>query len=212
MATVSYRIEGGASVERTTFVSRPDRVLIQKLSTDRPGTLSFNVYSSSPHAASQARPVDARTWMLSGRVGFGPARFVAAIRVLVEGARAQVETTPTGLRITDADQAIMFVSAATSYVAPGDLSGAPETTALNHLDAASERTAASLRERHLADFAQRYPSSGTDTKDAFAAYLQAAASSNPDTAPFWALSWNERLDPVPTASTGASALLTVPPP
>ncbi|HEX2100385.1 MAG TPA: glycoside hydrolase family 95 protein, partial [Candidatus Synoicihabitans sp.] len=148
---VGYRTGDGARFSRRAFASHPDRVIVQRIQSDRAGAVAFTLRAASPHAAAQARPVDHQTWLLEGRVQFTGTRFASAVRVLVDGPTARVQTTETGIEVTGADAATVLIAAATSFVSYRDVSGAPNPAALNHLDAATPRDFHELEQRHVSD-------------------------------------------------------------
>ncbi|MBB6733266.1 glycosyl hydrolase family 95 catalytic domain-containing protein [Cohnella zeiphila] len=132
IARVSYRI-GSAEYVRETFVSYPDQVLVVRLAASRPGMLSFKAALSSP-LRSRLEAEDAAL-VLRGRcpenvapnyyatdepVQYGDEetskaiRFEARLRVRAD-AGAAVSYDADGLRVERATEAVLLLSAASSF-------------------------------------------------------------------------------------------------
>ncbi len=73
IATVSYKV-GDVTFKREVFASHPDRVIVVRITADKPGQISFTLRMDSPHTNSQTRAeVGARAKKSSPgvSVGFG---------------------------------------------------------------------------------------------------------------------------------------------
>ena len=170
IATVSYT-SGRNSFLREFFVSNPDRVAVIHLTGSSPGSLDVTVSSTSLLKVSTF--TDNSTLIMDGLVpvhaepnynnvpdpiqyddsGKGM-RFRMMARVA--GTDGQLESVSNGLRIYDASEAVILVSAATSYNGidkePG-LEGRDEKQiAGDIIDSAAGMTLKELRSRHSDDF------------------------------------------------------------
>jgi alpha-L-fucosidase 2 len=112
IARVTYRVDG-VRYTREVFASHPDRVIVVRLTVDRPGALTFSAWID--------RQQDARTEIvgsdrldlvgqLSGRDGLA---FRASARILREGGTQ--ETFPERIYVEGANAATIVVAAATSF-------------------------------------------------------------------------------------------------
>jgi alpha-L-fucosidase 2 len=121
IARVTYRVDG-VRYTREVFASHPDRVIVVRLTVDRPGALTFSTWID--------RQQDARTVIagndrldligqLSGRDGLA---FLASARILSEGGTQ--ETFPERIYVEGAHAATIVVAAGTSFRFG---SGAPAT-------------------------------------------------------------------------------------
>ena len=134
VATTTFRA-GGALHTREVFASFPDQVIVLRVSADRPGQASFTArLASRLRHATAAEGEDAIA--LRGRAPShvdpsylgetkepvrydeGPnaegMRFTAIVKAVVRGGTSR--TTPEGrLEVRGADEALVFVSAATSF-------------------------------------------------------------------------------------------------
>ena len=134
VATTTFRADGAVHT-REVFASFPDQVIVLRVSADRPGQVSFTArLGSKLRHATKAEGADAIA--LRGRAPShvdpsylgetkapvrydeGPdaegMRFTAIVKAAVRG--GTVRTTPEGrLEVKGADEAVLFVSAATSF-------------------------------------------------------------------------------------------------
>ena len=151
LATTEYRLDG-VGYRREVFASRPDDVIVVRLTADRPGALSFDAGFETPQAGDAA--VEDGDLILTGRNGSQfdiPAalRFETRVRILPRGGRAFGKDG--ALRVEGADEALILIAMATSHVGPKDVSGDPRArtlAALARLDADFDR----LKAHHLADY------------------------------------------------------------
>ena len=165
IAKVSYR-SGDAVITRETFVSWPDRVLVVRVSSDRPGRVSLGVQLRGPYmetnVAGPGRLVMDGTWKgpfsapatgmggLIARTEGNGLRYEAALAARLEGGRS--EAAGSTLNITNADAVTLVLAVATSFVNYHDISGDPAARCKQVLDAAADKDFATLLRRHVDDF------------------------------------------------------------
>jgi len=165
IAKVSYR-SGDAVITREAFVSWPDRVLVVRISSDRPGRVSFGAQFHGPYVETNvAKPgglVMDGTWKgpfsapASGMAGLiartegNGLRYEAALAARLEG--GQSEADGATLKITNADAVTLVMALATSFVNYHDISGDPAARCKQVLDAAVGKDFATLLRRHVDDF------------------------------------------------------------
>ena len=148
VARVTYRLDG-VRYTREVFASHPDRVIVVRLSVDRPGALTFGAWID--------RQQDARTEIvgtdrlnLIGDLGGGKGlSFLASARVIAEG--GQQETFPERILVSDANSATIIVAAGTSFK---DNNHASQVE--RDLTRAAAKTYAQLLETHRADHQRLY--------------------------------------------------------
>jgi len=173
VATTTFRAEGALHT-REVFASFPDQVIVLRVSADRPGQVSFTArLGSKLRHATKAEGADAIA--LRGRAPShvdpsylgetkapvrydeGPdaegMRFTAIVKATVRG--GTVRTTPEGrLEVKGADEAVLFVSAATGFNgfdrSPGREGRDADAAARGPL-AAAAKPFATLRDAHVAD-------------------------------------------------------------
>jgi len=160
LARVSYRI-GDAKYERTIFVSKPDNVMVMRLTCDKPGRLTFEAKLSSEHKNS-AQAVDKQTLVMNGQAGqasgslIAPWKgegtaFQACLTARAEG--GEVSCDGKVLSARSADAVTLIYAAATSYVNYRDISGDPAALNEKTLAAATEKPWDTLLKTHVKDHA-----------------------------------------------------------
>jgi alpha-L-fucosidase 2 len=162
---VSYR-QGDAIMTRQAFVSWPDRVLVVRVSADKPGRVSVGAQFRGPYletcVAERDRLVMDGTWKgpfsapptgmdgLIARTEGNGLRYEAALVARLEGGRS--EASGSALNVRDADAVTFVLAMATSLVNYHDISGDPAARCRNVLDAVAGKDFATLYRRHVDDF------------------------------------------------------------
>ena len=167
VAKITYR-QGDAVITRETFVSWPDRVLVMRISADRPGRISFGAQFRSPYMVTNiarspyvgmvmdgtwkgpfSAPATGMNGLIARTEGEG-LRFKAVMMVRQEG--GQSEATDSTRNITNADSVTLVLALVTSFVNYHDISGEPATRCQKILDAVADKDFATLLRRHVDDF------------------------------------------------------------
>ncbi|MGL4511726.1 MAG: glycoside hydrolase family 95 protein [Lacipirellulaceae bacterium] len=158
IATTAYTLDG-VRHRREAFVSKPDEVIAIRVSADRPGGVSFDAWLERPERATVSSP-SPHTAQMSGQLedggdGKGGVRFGALLSVRTTG--GSVASHDGRVAVRDADEALLFVAAAT------DIKSFAGRRVDDALRAASDDLARvesddfdALRERHTADHAALY--------------------------------------------------------
>ena len=150
VATTRYEVDG-VTYTREVLASYPDNVVALRLTTSRPGALTFGVRLDSPHkaAATTAATGGAPRLELTGDVEPDGMRFAATLRVLADGGTTRADGQ--SLRVEGADSATLLLVAATSFKTWEDISADPAARCAAYLTALAARDYASLRATHVAD-------------------------------------------------------------
>ncbi len=165
VAKVTYR-SGDAVITREAFVSWPDRVLVVRISADRPGRISFGARFRGPYLETNVStagglvmdgtwkgPFSAPPTGMAGLIartsgkGIG---YEASLVARLDGGRS--EAAGPVLNITNANAVTLVLSAATSFVNYQDISGDSAARCKRVLDAVADKDFAALRRRHMEDF------------------------------------------------------------
>lgn len=156
-ATVSYR-QNGIRFERQHFISAPDEVFVTRLSADRPGSWSLVIGMDRPERFTTSVIAPNELLMTGtlndGRGGRGVS-YSARLRVMVRGGTVGAEGT--GLKVTGADEVVLWLAAATDFrgFAGRQLDDAVAGSA-SDLERLGSRDVAVLHAAHLADFRKWY--------------------------------------------------------
>jgi alpha-L-fucosidase 2 len=159
LATVTYR-SGETTFRREFFCSFPDQVIVVRLTSDKPGKLSFTATIDSQHPQSETLKVDNNTLALRGRLvgitgGKVPGRvenslrFEAHVKASAQGGRLVVDSEK--ITVTGADAATLILTAATSFKNYKDVSGDPEALCRRTIKTVGAKSYEALRAAHVAD-------------------------------------------------------------
>lgn len=156
VATVAFSRDG-VRYTREVFVSHPDRVLVLRLTASEKGKLEFVLDGSTPWNGCKVESLGADAFVVSGRVkGSQDERGMRyQFRVQCVRCDGQLYTTP-GIHVSGATEAVVLVSAATSFNGfdhRPDAQGRDEAAlAASFLDAARQKSYNELLAAHTADF------------------------------------------------------------
>ena len=156
-ATVDYTSEG-VRYTREVFASAPDRVIAMRLKADKPGRISFTAGMRTPMAAT-VETEGGDTLVMRGTGGEasgikGALKYQARVRVIAKGGTTSVgQGTVT---VTNADEVMLLIAAATSYNAHADLSRDQERTVKRQISVAGRQSFSTLHTAHIADHRQLF--------------------------------------------------------
>jgi alpha-L-fucosidase 2 len=165
VATVTYR-QDDAVFTRQAFVSWPDRVLVVRISSDKPGRVSVTTKMRSPYKetiVSSSRslvmdgawkgPFSAPPTGMNGLIarteGVG-LHYEAAMVARLEG--GQCEAADSTLTIHNANAVTLVLNVATSFKNYNDISADPAARCKKVLDEAAKKDFTTLYRRHVKDF------------------------------------------------------------
>jgi alpha-L-fucosidase 2 len=142
----------GVAYRRELFASRPDDVIVMRLSADKPGALTFGAGFETPQTGSVR--LEGQDLVLTGRNGAQfdiPAALTFETRVRIVARGGKVGPDRDALRVEGADEVLLLIAMSTSHIGPKDVSGDPRARNLATLDKIDPDFEA-LRTRHLADY------------------------------------------------------------
>ena len=149
--TAVHYTAGGVKFQRAMFSSPVDQVIVVRLTADRGGQINFTARMKTPQAATIAVETG-NTLVMQGVNGGaegipGALKFQSRVHVLANGG----ETTSTAdeISVQNADSALLFISAATSYKSFKDVSGDPEVITKSQIAAAIQKDYDSLLTAHV---------------------------------------------------------------
>ncbi|HEX8607147.1 MAG TPA: glycoside hydrolase family 95 protein, partial [Pedobacter sp.] len=149
-ATASTRYKlGGVTYKREYFTSFGSKVMMVRLSADRPKMISCKLRLQSPLSTGIA--VKGNEIILQGKGSDhenqkGQIKFNVITRVKNSGGSQQIDTS--GISIMNADTAVIYLSIATNFVNYKDISADPLLKAQQLLDKAYTRSFSQLLEAH----------------------------------------------------------------
>jgi alpha-L-fucosidase 2 len=157
VAKTTYKVNG-ITYAREAFTSFPDRVLVIKLSADKPGKLSFRAHFTSQHKKQEITVNSNNELSLSGTTSDhegieGKVKFNALAKFKVKGGR--INTTGNSIQIEGADSVLIYVSIATNFINYKDISGSEKELAKSFLNKAFGKNYDKMKQDHIAQY-QKY--------------------------------------------------------
>ncbi len=154
LSTVTYAI-GGVTYTREVFVSAPDQALIIRITADQPGSISF-VASFDSLQRNTTVSSDGKVLVFDGcssdAEGGIPGKVKFSTRLSAQNDGGTVETSPAGLKVSDANSVTLLLTAATSYISWKDVSGDADAISKARLDAMQNKAYADLLTAHQTDY------------------------------------------------------------
>lgn len=149
---VSYTASG-VTYTREFLATNPDQVMAVHLTADKPGKISFNAVLKTPHQNVVLRKIDAHTLALYFKVRNGALHGVSYLYASVQ--KGKFTVTNQGISITGANEATLYLTAATNFKTYKDISGNPEAICQKAIQGIRTKTYAAVKAAHVADY-QKY--------------------------------------------------------
>ncbi len=152
---VRYSVDG-VNYTRETFASFPDQVVITRITSDRPGSVTFNASLTTPHPdvmiASEGDEVTL-SGISSNHEGLkGKVEFQGRVTAVPKGGRM---TSRDGvITVENADEAVIYISIATNFNNYKDITADEEARAKEYLHKAVAKPYAQAKKEHV-DFYQK---------------------------------------------------------
>jgi alpha-L-fucosidase 2 len=165
-ASTGYRV-GDVRYTREVFASHPDRVIVIRLTADKPASVSFKAALRDTERGLLAA---AKTTASEGRLDFAgklsrPEKanvrdlswndmaYHAALRIVAEGGKTEI--VDGQISVTGADAVTLLLAAATDYIQDPDRQyrgELPKPKVDSAIEQASAQSFTQLRQKHLADY------------------------------------------------------------
>ncbi|MCK4998299.1 MAG: glycoside hydrolase family 95 protein [Anaerohalosphaera sp.] len=152
VGNVTYQV-GEVKYKREYFASRPDQVMVIRITADQPGQITARISKTTPHSKGQISVENSRDILLKGKMPDSGMQYASRLRVLIEGGNLKVDGND--IRVEKADAVVLLLAAKTNYVMNWpDYLGKddPEIVTLRQVEAASEEKYDQLLKRHLEDY------------------------------------------------------------
>ncbi len=152
---VRYSVDG-VNYTRETFASFPDQVVITRITSDRPGSVTFNASLTTPHPdvmiASEGDEITL-SGISSNHEGLkGKVEFQGRVTAVPKGGRM---TSRDGvITVENADEAVIYISIATNFNNYKDITADEEARAKEYLHKAVAKPYAQAKKEHV-DFYQK---------------------------------------------------------
>lgn len=172
IAISQYRIDG-VTFTREIFASFSDQALVIHLTCDKPAGMTFTATLSSPQTDIQVSALDPDTLLMTGRVRDAEIKLVGVVESKMQLAAnlhilhtdGRISAEDGVVRVEDASNATLVLTAATNYVDYQDLSADPVSRSKEDLHHLLGRTYEELRAAHVADHQQLFSRVSLDLGD-----------------------------------------------
>jgi alpha-L-fucosidase 2 len=157
VVTISYTI-GNVNYRREIFSTAVHKVMVIRLTADKPGNISFNAQISRSQYLDERVAIDDSTLIMRGAGGGeGGVSFCSLLKALPEGGNTY--TLGSTLLVENADAVTLLLDARTSFY--GDL---PHEWCLTTLDVASKVSYEELLKEHIKDYKAYFNRTSIDLK------------------------------------------------
>lgn len=152
-AAVTYS-NNGITYSREYLVSQPSQVMAIRLRANQRGKISFETGLSSPHKLSSVKQIDANTLSLSLKVKNGALKGEAQLRAVVKSGSVVIKENK--IVITNADEAVLYLVAATNYKNYKDISANPVAICASQLKGVKAKTYEQVKQDHYKEYQQYF--------------------------------------------------------
>lgn len=152
-AAVTYS-SNGITYSREYLVSQPSQVMAIRLSANQKGKINFEAGLNSPHKLSSVKQIDANTLSLSLKVKNGALKGEAQLRAVVKSGSVVIKENK--IVVTNADEAVLHLVAATNYKNYKDISANPVAICASQLKAVKAKTYEQVKQDHYKEYRQYF--------------------------------------------------------
>lgn len=153
MTTTRYEVNG-VEFKREVFSSFPDQIIVARFTASKPGQLNFSASMSRP-GKFEVNTEGQNKLVLTGVSGncdsiIGAVKFQDNVKIVAKG--GSVVASDKKLVVSNATEAVIYISIATNFVNYNDISGNQKAKADAYLEKASKKDFNMLQKSHQADF------------------------------------------------------------
>jgi len=157
----------GIAYSREYFASAPDHVIAIHLTASKPGNISFKAILKTLQRSYNIYKVDNNTLALSLKVNDGVLKGVSYLHAVATGGKVDVDSN--SITITNANEAALYLTAATSFKNYHDVSGDPDAICKNKIAKLGGKSYAVIKAAHIRDYTSYFNrfalNLGTSTND-----------------------------------------------
>ena len=148
MVRISYE-DQGATFTREVFASSPDRAIVVRLTANKKNKISFEAKLDRERGAS-TQSIGSDTLVMRGQTAADGLTFESRVRIVNTGGTVKADANL--IRVSDADEVLIFIVAGTNYKDPYSLGEDPAIACEESLSSVSAKTWDELKQRHLNDY------------------------------------------------------------
>jgi len=152
-ASTTYRVND-VNFSRSYFISAPHQVLAVNLKADKKGQITFKASLTSPHSDYQLTKIDQHTIALKVKVRHGALFGESHLTLITKKGKFSIKNNV--IEVKGADEATLYLTAATNYVNYQDVSGQPADSCKQTIAQTRSLSYENIRAAHLADYQSLY--------------------------------------------------------
>ncbi len=145
---------GGVKFTREYFASYPDNVIVIKITSGKKAMVTFDVSLTAVHEGYSSTTGEDGTLVLDFKVSDGVLRGRSLVKVETRGGKISADGGT--IHVERADEAVLWLSAATSFVNPSDVSGDERQRTEASTARATEKGFGPVRSDHVADYSKYF--------------------------------------------------------
>jgi alpha-L-fucosidase 2 len=157
VAKTSYTVHGVAFT-REALASFPDRVIVMRLTANKPGSISFSAFFTTSQKRATIKTTPQKQLTIFGTTSDhetvkGMVNYKGIVRMKLDG--GSLNANDTSLTIRDANAVTIYISIATNFNNYHDISGDENERASDYLDKPYAKSFAALLTAHITAY-QKY--------------------------------------------------------
>lgn len=152
VATTSYSVNG-VNFKREYIASQPNQIIAVHLTASKKGSISFETNLSSPHKYSSVKKINASTIALSLKVRNGVLKGESYLQLKTKNGKLSIVNDR--IIISNADEATIYLSAATNYKNYKEVSADPIAICETSIKNTENKTYQQIKGAHIKEY-QKY--------------------------------------------------------
>jgi len=141
---------GGIAYSREYFASAPDHTIAIHLTANKSGSITFKAFFKTLQKSYHIYKVDNSTLALSLKVSDGVLRGVSYLHAIATGGKVAVNSN--GITVTNANEATLYLTAATSFKNYKDVSADPAAICKNIIAKLAGKSYTAIKAAHIKDY------------------------------------------------------------
>ncbi|MCU7552006.1 glycoside hydrolase N-terminal domain-containing protein [Chitinophagaceae bacterium LB-8] len=154
VAKTTYTVNG-VTYTREYLASVPHQAIVMRITANKKGSIHLYAFLKSPHKGFTTQRIDDQTIRIDFKVRNGVLRGASYLRVIAINGKETVSNK--GINLENADEAIFYLTAATSFKSFKDVSGNPDISSKQPLLLLNKSTNyTAIRAAHQKDYHQLF--------------------------------------------------------
>jgi alpha-L-fucosidase 2 len=149
VAATSYSVNG-IDYKREYFASAPNQALVTRLSATKKASISFTALLTSPHRSYTVEKLNANTVVLSVKVRNGELKGKSYLQIKTVGGTVSISNGQ--LAISNADEAVIYLTAGTNYKNYKDITADPSQPCVTALKSLAGKTYQQVKTDHIKEY------------------------------------------------------------